>query len=932
MLNFITKLFFFIGFTFSFSQELPPINNFYPTDYNAENQNWDISQSSDKLIYVANSKGLLEFNGASWKLYPSNNESIMRSVHVVQDRIYTGCFMEFGYWQKNELESLTYTSLSQEIGIDLLEDEEFWNIINIDDSIVFQSLKRIYIYNINDRSAHTIDSKGRITKIFKVDQSIYFQRIGEGIFKIEYGKEILVFEDALVKKNEVINIFGTGQNITILTQNDGLYSLKDNALVKLGAFSNEFLKNVSVYDGIQLRDNTYILGTISNGLLHLNEKGELLFQINQRRGLLNNTVLAVFEDIENNIWLGLDNGISYVNTNSPYNLYTDNEGVLGSIYASAIYKDNLYLGTNQGLFYKPLNNTSDFSFVSGTQGQVWALKNIEGTLFCGHNSGTLIIQENKGEKIPNTQGTWGVAQLNGTPNLLLQGNYDGLYVLEKINSEWKLRNKIENFNYSSRFFETIGNEIFVNHEYKGVFKLTVDHAFTKVAEVVIDTIIKGYNSGIVKYNGDLLYAYKNGVFKYDSTLHKFTRDTLLSKTYDDEGYTSGKLIVDENENKLWIFTNDNIKYINPASLSNTLKIENIPLTKEMINGINGYENILKLANENKYLIGTTSGYITIDINTPTTDDFRVHIGNVLNGSYKSTMKIINKSVERKFKNNENDFEISFYAPEYNKYTSTYYQFQLLGIYDSWSNWSKDHSALFENLPYGEYTFNVKAKIGDTISSNTASYTFSIAKPWYVSNLMIAIYLLGVLLFSILMHNVYKRYYSKQHEKLISENRRELELAQVQNEKEIIKIKNDQLQLEFSNKSKELAASTMSIIKKNELLTTIKAELNSIKDKNSIKPVIQIIDKSLNRNDDWELFQEAFNNADSEFLKKIKKTHASLTPNDLKLCAYLRLNLSSKEIAQLLNISSRSVEIKRYRLRKKLNLNHQENLANYIMNI
>ncbi len=180
--------------------------------------------------------------------------------------------------------------------------------------------------------------------------------------------------------------------------------------------------------------------------------------------------------------------------------------------------------------------------------------------------------------------------------------------------------------------------------------------------------------------------------------------------------------------------------------------------------------------------------------------------------------------------------------------------------------------------------------------------------------------------------MYKRYYRKQREKLITKNKRELKLVQVQNEKEIIRIKNEQLKLEFKNKSKELAASTMSIVKKNELLTTIKNELNAIKKETVVKPIIKIIDKNLKHNDDWELFQEAFNNADSGFLQKVKNLHSNLTPNDLRLCAYLRLNLSSKEIAPLLNISARSVEVKRYRLRKKMALPHENSLTDYILKL
>lgn len=81
-----------------------------------------------------------------------------------------------------------------------------------------------------------------------------------------------------------------------------------------------------------------------------------------------------------------------------------------------------------------------------------------------------------------------------------------------------------------------------------------------------------------------------------------------------------------------------------------------------------------------------------------------------------------------------------------------------------------------------------------------------------------------------------------------------------------------------------------------------------------------------------LFKEAFNNTDRDFLKKLKEEHPELTPNDLKLCVYLRLNLSSKEIAPMLSISSRSVEVKRYRLRKKMKLKHDKNLTDYILGL
>lgn len=924
---------FFLLFLNTIAQELPPIKNFYPEDYHGENQNWDISQATDKRVYVANSNGLLEFNGASWTLYPSPNETIMRSVKVVGDRVYTGSFMEFGYWKRNVFGRLEYTSISSKLSVSLIEDEEFWNIIGLENYMVFQSLSRIYIYNVQEGSVSTIASRSTINKTFLVDDTIYFHRLEEGLFKIESGKDQLISNADLLKKDEVINVFKEKEGILILTKDNGFFMVdKEGNLAPAEKFPNAMLKDFSLYDGIRLKDGNYALGTISDGLIHLKHNGDLSFQINQNNGLSNNTVLSVFEDLSSNIWLGLDYGVSYVNVKSPYRVYNDYNGKLGSVYAAAVFENKLYLGTNQGLYYKSLTSFREYELISGTQGQVWHLEAFHGELLCGHHKGTFQIKGNRALRVGSVAGTWRLASLDGAPNLLLQGNYRGLYVLEFDGVKWKLRNKIRGFNNSSRYFETLGNTIFVNHEYNGVFQLSVNDDFTKIEQVLKDTQIKGSNSGLVKYRGDVLYAYKEGILKFDTLQRKFFRDSLLSSVYSSVSYESGKLIVDKLESKLWIFTKPSIYFATPTGLTNDIQLRAVPLKKEMRDGILGYENIIKL-DENKYLLGKTSGYTILDISENPPLEFSVNISGISNVQYRTDESLVDASKGGEFNSDQNDFHFSFYTPEYHKFSDAHYQFRLKGIYETWSEWSSQAEVTYENLPPGQYEFEVRSKIGDVLSSNTASYGFAIARPWYTSNVMLATYIIGVILFSLFMHNVYNKYYKRQREKLVEQNRKEMELAQVQSEKEIINLKNQQLQRENKAKTKELAASTMSIIKKNELLGAIKKELlNTVPNAKTIQPVVAIIDKSLDQNDNWEMFQEAFNNADNTFLKTVKSLHPSLSPNDLKLCAYLRLNLSSKEIAQLFNISPRSVEIKRYRLRKKLDLNHQDNLVNYILEL
>ena len=351
----------------------------------------------------------------------------------------------------------------------------------------------------------------------KVDGSIYFQRMGEGIFKIENGEPVLISDDAILEDNIIVNIFERQNQLLFQTQNKGFYYLNKGVLEPWKIPANDVLFRISVYSSIQLRDHSFALGTISKGLILLTEDGRIDYDINQLKGLSNNTVLSLFEDQEQNIWLGLDNGINSINMTSPYRVFNDVDGHLGTIYASVVYDGFFYLGTNQGLFCKPYKSRDNFKFIEGTKGQVWCLQVYDGTLFCGHNNGTYVVKRDKANLICDVNGTWNIKAIpNGAKNLLVQGNYNGLNVLEKIGNNWVFRNKIQGFDNSSKHFEFLNyHQVFVSHEYKGVFKITLNDAYIKAEKVEkVSSVDKGLNATILKYNNDIIYAYKNGVFKF----------------------------------------------------------------------------------------------------------------------------------------------------------------------------------------------------------------------------------------------------------------------------------------------------------------------------------------------------------------------------------------------------------------------------------
>ena len=912
------------------SQELPPVNNYSPKIYGAEAQNWSISQSQEGNLYVANNLGLLEFNGAEWDLYKTPNSTIIRSVKIFKNKIFTGFYMDFGFWLKDDYGKLNYTSIVQKYKIPVLEDEQFWNIIQLDEWVVFQSLQRIYFFNLKTKEYKIISSKFKITKMFSVKKSIYFHKLGKGLFKIDNGKAVLVSDNKLFKDSNIINIHSKKNKLLLLTNNEGFIEL-ENENLKFWSEANKYLLNKNIYNSVELKEGGFALGSISDGVIFLNEKGELTYEISQNNGLINNTVLSLYEGEKGIVWLGLDNGISSINFRSEIKIFKEKEAQIGSVYATTHFNNDLYLGTNQGLFVKKDKSDNSFKIIEGTQGQVWSLNIFDDKLFCGHDSGTFIIENRNIINKIGIQGTWDIKRIS--KDKLIQGNYSGFYVLKKVNNKWGLRNKIKGFKNSSRSFEINNeNKIIVNHEYKGVFKLKIDNDFENFIEVKRDTIVgRGLHSNIVKYRDKIYYSDQKGIFEYSNAKDLFIRDSLLSSIYS-EGYTTGKLVYDKEKDILWSFSKKHISYVKPNNINQKLSVRKIPISEELREGAQGFEN-LSIYKDDKVL-GINNGYILLNINNIETHSISYSI--IINSIKKNELDKSRENVilnqYGNFTNTENNFEFNYNVPFLTKDVNVEYQFKLEGYSSTWSKWSSKPNVVFDNLPAGNnYTFYVNAKIGNEPTINTASYSFRIKSPWYLTNLAIIIYIILVIFILLIIDRIYKTYYRNQRKRLMEKQEKDFKLKSLASEKELIQAKNDQLKIDVASKSRELATSTMSIIKKNELLSSIKNELLEGTDK-GVGNVIKILDKNLNNTDDWQVFKEAFNNADKDFIKKLKLLHGTLTPNDLRLCAYLRLNLASKEIAPLLNISPRSVEVKRYRLRKKMNLEHNDSLTDYILNI
>jgi len=905
-----------------FSQEISPIQSFTASDYNADIQNWMITQTEDNSIVVANSSGILHYN-RDWNFYPSLKNTIVRSVKSFDNKIYSGTFEDFGYWFRSSTGEYIYTSLPDILELDVIEDEEFWDIHQISSWIVFQSLSRLIFLDRVSNEYRIISPGGDISNSFEINNSIYFHMPKQGIFTVIAGKVVPFSTNKFFRDNIVVDFFKIGSNFIVLTEDKGFYKIDENSNVFKWNTDLDSLNDVKIYSSFLSSDNLILLGTIGKGYLKLDSNGRLIQNLDKSNGLINNTVLSIFEDKNSNIWLALDNGLSVINEKSPFTIFNDLDGKLGTVYAYKKFRDYVYVGTNQGLFYREANGDNEFKLMKGTSGQVWSLVEINNDLFCGHNSGTFVINNSNASFVPGTSGSWTFRKSN-TNDLIFEGNYNGINVLEKINNRWTLRNSLEGYDISARFFEVSdNNEIYVCHGLKGVYKLDLSPYLNSLKNVeLLENISIEGNPSVAKFNNKIYYKNRFGIYEIHSN-DNFEKDSILSVAANPTG-----LMISDNE-KLWVFSGDNIYYAFNDDVTNRLKMNSIILPNKLRQTI--FDNISNSEGES-HVIGTRNGYIKMDLNKYQLKEEPFFINRVEVNSINSDPELIEISGNSLLDYETNNITFYYGTTNYQLFEKNEYQYRLIGYNDIWSDWSESNNISYNNLQYGTYKFELKSKVGENINADTKQISFTINRPWYLSNFMFINYLVIISIVIFLINKYSTNYYLKEERRLANINKRKLEIREFQRKQQLVNLENEKLQQDVESKSRELAVSTMSMIKKNQFLGKIKTDLKKITDISKVNNVIKTIDRNLNNEDDWKFFEEAFNNADKEFLQKIKRSHPKLTNNDLKLCAYLRLNLSSKDIAPLLNISLRSVEIKRYRLRKKMNLTHNEGLTDYILSL
>lgn len=904
--------FFFIAFQIQAQELLPFVENYNKSDYQGDNQIWNVVQGNDDAMYFANNHYLLRYDGVIWEKYTLPNKTIIRSIMIEGDKIYSGSYKEFGYWYRKE-GKMHYVSITKKLRLfDEKDNEEIWKIFKFKGSVYFQSFNDVFIYD--GKHIKKIKFPFLISYCFVVDNDVYVASVAKGLFRMD-GSKIANPKGWNILKKTVVHAIEKYKNETfIFTQKKGIFIVEKGGLRPWNNPLNEVLKSATINVAKFIKGNKLVVGTGNRGVFIYDFQTDTYKNINRNNVLMNNSVLSIGFDKENDLWLGLDNGITHVEINSPISFFYDNSGLLGSVYSVAAIDKGYLIASNHGVFEFV---SGKFNMLPNTQGQAWNISKIGTKYIIGHNDGTFCYENGSLVKINNRSGGWNLTK-SSINNTYFQSTYSGVVAYNDI--AVPTENKV--INDLSKPIKYVAqnqkNEIWAADNYRGLYRVLYDDNYKtkKVENITQQSKIKNdFGVKIFEFRNEILFLINNVWYTYNSISGSLEENELFNSNFKN---ISDVVSIDEDH---FVVLQNGILYHIYAKGNKF--IWNI-IQEKYYKGTLINDNLRIFKTQNHYLLNLDDGFISLQLTYENKQNAHVKIEAFNDGNLISN--------EDKIKYNT-EIRINVISGIYGaSKPNLFYKINKNGDFLPIS----DGLIVLNNLSSGSHAIVVYKHDGASYEE-VADFDFKVAEPWYFSFWMILLYLLvvGAVLFFYYKWNKL-RYMQKlklQAEEL-KHQREILEMElKAENELNVQEYEKHILELELQTKSSEVAGKSLSIAKQSEMIDNIQNILNSEKDFNKLKSEIK---KAIKINEvnkhEWEIFETNLNQIHNEFIINLSKKFPNLTPKDIKLCVYLKMNLSSKEIAPMMNISFRGVELHRYRLRKKLGLTQDENLSKFLLSL
>ncbi|MCC9063057.1 triple tyrosine motif-containing protein [Flavobacterium piscisymbiosum] len=945
---------FFTLFTITFFGQvknigLPDVRNYKRNEYKGGTQNWNIGQDKNGNLYFANNNGLLQFDGSSWRKYPLPNLTSVRCLKIDNSgKIFVGGYNEFGFFKPDNKGKLEYTSLSKKVDKNKIKIIDFiWKIHSLNNETIFQSFARAYI--LKNGKLSILKAPKRFQFSFVVNNKLYFQDVEKGILEYRNGKLYTLPNTSVLNNTEIWGMYALAKDkILIITLEKGLFTYENNTIKPWETEANNFVKKNNSLGGVTINKNFIVLNSVLDGVVICDFNGKIIQHVNRKKGLQNNTVLTSFIDNKNNLWLGLDNGIAYLNESSPFTYFGFSYDI-STVYASAIHQGNLYVATNQGVFYHVWNNRFKedvFKLVEGTTAQSWNVQVIDNELICSNNRGALSIQGGKVTRIIDSKGYFGFKSMPNHPGFFIGSNYDGFAIFQKTGNGLVFKNQILGFDKSSNSFELDESYLWLKKD-ESIYKMQLSNDLTRFISIKkINQLTPKYKNigSLQKIDSKIYFQTNNHFYKFSKEQDLFYEDKKLSELFKNIPVINA--LSEDSQSNLWYAFDESLGVL----MKENHHYKNVvaPFSNLTGNLVNSYLSVNTIDSKNIF-IGLTDGLAHYDselLNNFVTKpkafirSFSFPGDTIVLGNNQS------KTENIRIPYSSNHVRFTFSSPTYENLENVQFSYQLEPFDEKWSNWSTISIKEYTNLREGEYKMKVKVRNSYGIQSEPAILSFIVSPPWYRHFLAFMFYFIFIIIAVYLISSRVKmkirknKYYETiEQRRLYLEKESKIRQEQFDLEKEIEKLKSDKLQIKILAKDKELVNNSLQVVKKNKILNGIIHKLKEIdvdalddSTKFQVSKLNKSIVKEVNTDKSWKDLEKHIKNVHFEFLKRLKEKYPTISPRELDLSTYLLMNMSTKEIAEIMNISTGGVELARYRLRKKLGLNKKENLIGFLMSI
>jgi len=938
---------------FATEEGSPIIKNYESHDYQGGSRIYSIVSTLNGLLYAGDKSGVLVFDGENW--YKINTGFPVNSMAVDSNNVvYLLGPQGIGYLKSDSSNTLKYESLNYLVSSEeSVKSSRLSKVFSVDNDIVFVLGHEILI-NSQDR-VRIIESPYQFTYFQKVDGVLYLYAEQNGLFVLKDNKIELVSNNTEILRKNVVGLFTAEKAMFLVSSQYGIIPVDSKYKTEKSNELSHIVQTNNVSGTRQIDDSTYVLKTYYEGLFLFHTNWEIEKRYNYDNGLINNTVLTSYEDHWGNLWVGTAKGISSIRLDFPFTIYNSREG-LGTGYASIMHKKDIYLATSQGLYKRFIDDKGSIHFVKLFDDPVWSLHEVEQKLYFGNAKGIYVYDNGKVDMIIRIPGGWALQKIPNSKNLYLTSTPIGLLLCQMSSSNTlKAKYFVKGFDKKIRNFE-FDSMGYVWAEFdKGVCRLKLSEDFSSAINVRnFDRIEFGNQlKKVRKIEDEIYFIADKGVYRYHKDL-EFIREPLFDPFIARNSMISN--IIYDKYKKVWLFANEELF---------RFEIKNDKLVRVQPSGFDfanksyplDFENIYYL-NENLVLFGQEQGFLCCNLPFSKGSAYSAVIIRRIQTKTNSgklfdvwgtenfigfQQKLVLKN-ELAFSNNSVKF---FFSAGSSNNSNIKYATYLFGYDKLWSDWSNENIKEYTNLPPGKYNFVVRSVNKSYEFSYVSSCRFIINPPWYLNLTAKIFYGVFIILFIFLVERlirirakrVQQKLQQKQEDALYRKSQEQIQES-LKKEKEIVKLRNDKLRVDNLYKSKELANSTMNIINKNQFLIDLKAELVYIQDlseKNKevtddVRKLIRKVNRDLENEENWKVFEDYFDSVHENFFSKMKKHFPILTTKDLRLCAYLRMNLSTKEIAPLMNITVRGVEIGRYRLRKKLGIDRTASLNDFLFKV